>query len=171
MERRKNFLGSKEFAPKEFKRIVEPFCGGSAVALHYGDICVLNDINKAVINLYRQIGSDNYPTIQRRIDEIKTYDHDELEKVFYSSRDIINDPDDYSDLEYAIAYIVVRQLCFSGMERYNSEGKFNVPFGHYKKMSCNHLLTIITSLLRKQRYSIQMQLTLLMSVLKMIGYF
>ena len=23
------------------------------------------------------------------------------------------------------------------MERYNSEGKFNVPFGHYKKMSCN----------------------------------
>ena len=125
----------KEFAPKEFKRIVEPFCGGSAVALHYGDTCVLNDINKAVINLYRQIGSDNYPTIQRRIDEIKTYDHDELEKVFYSSRDIINDPDDYSDLEYAIAYIVVRQLCFSGMERYNSEGKFNVPFGHYKKMS------------------------------------
>ena len=74
----------KDFAPKEFKRIVEPFCGGSAVALHYGDTCVLNDINKAVINLYRQIGSDNYPTIQRRIDEIKTYDHDELEKVFYS---------------------------------------------------------------------------------------
>ena len=59
---------------------------------------MLNDINKAVINLYRQIGSDNYPTIQRRIDEIKTYNHDELEKVFYSSRDIINDPDDYSDL-------------------------------------------------------------------------
>ena len=24
----------KEFAPKEFKRIIEPFCGGSAVALH-----------------------------------------------------------------------------------------------------------------------------------------
>ena len=82
-----------------------------------------------------EIGSDNYPTIQKTIDEIKTYNHDKLEEVFYSSRDIINDPDEYSDLEYAIAYIVVRQLCFSGMERYNSEGKFNVPFGHYKKMS------------------------------------
>ena len=127
----------KEFAPKEFKRIVEPFCGGSAVALHYGDTCILNDINKAVINLYRQIGSDSYPTIQRRIDQIKTFDHDMLENIYYSSRDIINDPEKYTCTHYAIAYIVVRQLCFSGMERYNSEGKFNVPFGHYKKMSCN----------------------------------
>ena len=23
------------------------------------------------------------------------------------------------------------------MERYNAKGEFNVPFGHYKKMSCN----------------------------------
>ena len=35
----------KQLAPKTFDRIVEPFCGGSAVALHYGDNCVLNDIN------------------------------------------------------------------------------------------------------------------------------
>ena len=160
----------KEFAPTDFKRIVEPFCGGSAVSLHYGDTCILNDVNKAVINLYREIGSDNYPTIQKTIDEIKTYDHDKLEEIFYSSRDIINDPDSYSDLEYAIAYIVVRQLCFSGMERYNSEGKFNVPFGHYKKMSCNLSQTTITFLIRKQQYTTGMRLILLMSVLKMIGY-
>ena len=127
----------KEIAPKIIRRVVEPFCGGSAVSLHYGDTCVLNDINKAVINLYREIGGDNYPTIQRRIDEIKTYGHDELSEVYYSSRDIINDPDRHSNVDRAIAYIVMRQLCFSGMERYNSEGKFNVPFGHYKKMSCN----------------------------------
>ena len=127
----------KQLAPKTFDRIVEPFCGGGAVALHYGDTCVLNDINEAVINLYREIGSDNYPIIQRRIDEIKTFDHDMLEDVYYTSRDIINNPKNHSTTDYAIAYIVVRQLCFSGMERYNSEGKFNVPFGHYKKMSCN----------------------------------
>ena len=127
----------KEIAPKTIHRVVEPFCGGSAVSLHYGDTCVLNDINKAVINLYREVGGDNYPTIQRRIDEIKTYGHDELSEVYYSSRDIINDPDSHSNVDRAIAYIVMRQLCFSGMERYNSEGKFNVPFGHYKKMSCN----------------------------------
>ena len=103
----------KDFAPKEFKRIVEPFCGGSAVALHYGDTCILNDINKAVINLYREIGSDNYPTIQRRIDEIKTYGHDELSEVYYSSRDIINDPDSHSNVDRAIAYIVMSCLLYT----------------------------------------------------------
>ena len=55
----------KEIAPKTIHRVVEPFCGGSAVSLHYGDTCVLNDINKAVINLYREVGGDNYLTIQR----------------------------------------------------------------------------------------------------------
>ena len=101
----------KEIAPKTILG-GEPFCGGSAVSLHYGDTCVLNDINKAVINLYREAGGDNYSTIQRRIDEIKTYGHDELSEVYYSSRDIINDPDSHSNVDRAIAYIVMRQLCF-----------------------------------------------------------
>ena len=126
----------KQLAPS-YKRIVEPFCGGAAVSLNYGDVCVLNDINKLVINLYNVIGSDEYFILQNRINEIKCYEHDELSKVYYSSRDIINSPEKHTTIEQAVAYIVVRQLCFSGMERYNSEGKFNVPFGHYKKMACN----------------------------------
>ena len=65
----------------------------------------------------------------------------------------------------------MRQLCFSGMERYNSEGKFNVPFGHYKKMSCNLSPDHHNFFTKKATISIQMQLILLMSVLKMIGYF
>ena len=126
----------KQLAPS-YKRIVEPFCGGAAVSLNYGDICVLNDINKLVINLYRVIGSEEYTSLQNRINEIKCYEHDELSKVYYSSRDIINSLEKHTNIEQAIAYIVVRQLCFSGMERYSSKGKFNVPFGHYKKMACN----------------------------------
>ena len=126
----------KQLAPS-YKRIVEPFCGGAAVSLNYGDVCVLNDINKLVINLYNVIGSDEYFILQNRINEIKCYEHDELSKVYYSSRDIINSPEKHTTIEQAVAYIVVRQLCFSGMERYNSEGKFNVPFGNYQRMSCN----------------------------------
>ena len=61
---------------------------------------------RQLLTFIRQIGSDNYPTIQRRIDEIKTYDHDELEKVFYSSRDIINDPDSYSDLSMRLRILL-----------------------------------------------------------------
>ena len=126
----------KQLAP-QFERIVEPFCGGSSVSLYYEDYCLLNDINESVINLYKVISSDDYYALQNRINEIKSYEHDELSKVYYSSRDIINSPNSYTQLEWAIAYIVVRQLCFSGMERYNKNGQFNVPYGHYKKMSCN----------------------------------
>ena len=126
----------KQLAP-HFKRIVEPFCGGAAVSLSYKDYCLLNDLNGAVINLYGVIGSDEFKELYQRINEIKCYEHDELSALYYSSRDIINSSDKGTPLEWAIAYIVVRQLCFSGMERYNSDGEFNVPYGHYSKMSCS----------------------------------
>lgn len=127
----------KQLAPEQFYRIVEPFCGGAAVSFKYGYSCILNDVNPAVINLYRVIASKDYATLQNRIDTIKSYDHDALEKAYYTARNVINHPGDYSRLVYAISYIIVRQLCFSGMERYNAAGQFNVPFGHYKKLSCN----------------------------------
>ena len=123
--------------PTNYSRIVEPFCGGAAVSLHYGDYCVLNDINPMVINLYKVIQSSEYVDLQNRINELKTYDHDALQDAYYSARDVINKPEQFTPLIKAISYIVVRQLCFSGMERYNANGEFNVPFGHYKKMSCN----------------------------------
>jgi DNA adenine methylase len=65
-------------------------------------------------------------------------EHDDLQIEFYAAREVINQSWDCVDpLQRALAYIIVRQLCFSGMERYNAKGEFNVPFGHYKKFSCN----------------------------------
>ena len=71
------------------------------------------------------------------MNEIKTYKHDALSKEYYAARNVINNPEDYTSVTKAISYILVRQLCVSGMERYNANGEFNVPFAHYKKMSCN----------------------------------
>lgn len=68
--------------------------------------------------------------------ELKEEEHDVLEATYYVARDYINQSKNY-DLDRAFYYIVLRQLCFSGMERYNSSGEFNVPFGHYKNFSCN----------------------------------
>lgn len=129
----------KELAPCQFDRIIEPFCGGAAVSFHYNYPSILNDINKDVINLYEVIANPElYPDLQLKIDLIKGLSHDDLQTEYYSAREAINQPWDCSDkLQRAISYIVVRQLCFSGMERYNSKGEFNVPFGHYKRFSCN----------------------------------
>ena len=127
----------KELMPKDFDRIVEPFCGGAAVTFGMETNGILNDTNKMVTNLYREIANyEHYREIQSVVDWLKKQDHDTLEKQFYHSRDVINGSND-DQLIQAVSYIIVRQLCFSGMERYNAKGEFNVPFGHYKKFSCN----------------------------------
>lgn len=127
----------REIMPSSYNRIIEPFCGGAAVSFHFGMSAVLADINWQVINLYKLVASSLYPDLQKFVDQVKTFDHDQLEKLYYRSRDIINNSNSFNQFENASAYIVVRQLCFSGMERYSSKGLFNVPFGHYKSFACN----------------------------------
>ena len=41
---------------------------------------------------------NEYSILQNRINEIKCYEHDELSKVYYSSRDIINSPEKYNNI-------------------------------------------------------------------------
>ena len=127
----------KQMLPRKFDRVVEPFCGGAAVSFGLQTPAILNDINPMVINLYKVLQSSDYAHVLNHINVIKTYEHDALQEAFYAARDVINNPEKFTPLIQAVSYIIVRQLCFSGMERYNANGKFNVPFGHYKKMSCN----------------------------------
>ena len=127
----------KEMLPPNFSRVVEPFCGGAAVSFGMQTPALLSDINPMVINLYKVLQSEDYAYVLNRVNEIKTYEHDALQDEYYAARNVINNPEDHTPVTKAISYIVLRQLCFSGMERYNAKGEFNVPFGHYKKLSCN----------------------------------
>jgi DNA adenine methylase len=129
----------KEMLPSQFERVVEPFCGGAAVSFGLRYPALLSDINRDVINLYSVIANEElYPQLQVKVEYIKTLDHDDLQKEYYAAREAIIQPWDCVDeLQRALSYIIVRQLCFSGMERYNAKGEFNVPFGHYKKFACN----------------------------------
>lgn len=127
----------KSLLPKKFNRVVEPFCGGAAVSFALNKPSLLGDLNSEVINLYTTISDEqNYETVQSSVNELKNLSHDDLETKYYEARDIINS-NTVNPVLRSISYITVRQLCFSGMERYNKHGLFNVPFGHYKKFSCN----------------------------------
>ena len=119
----------------EYTRMVEPFAGGAAVAFNQEKDMWLNDINTSLINLYRVVAGDMYYDLQSAIAPLYSMEHDDLSREFYEARDVINNTCVDSVL-WAKSYIVVRQLCYSGMERYNSSGAFNVPFGHYKKFAC-----------------------------------
>ena len=127
----------KQLLPDQFERVLEPFCGGAAVSFALNRTSVLNDINATLMNMYAQVKDPiMFQEVFSHVCYLKTLDHDALEKEYYESRDYINDGE-RDPYKWAVSYITVRQLCFSGMERYNSNGKFNVPFGHYKKFSCN----------------------------------
>ncbi len=129
----------KQLLPQRFSRVVEPFCGGAAVSYELSYPTLLSDINRDVINLYSVVADENlYPKLQHRINEIKTLEHDDLEREYYAARAMINQLwNSCNSYDRSLSYIIVRQLCFSGMERYNAKGEFNVPFGHYQKFSCN----------------------------------
>jgi len=129
----------KQLLPNQFTRVIEPFCGGAAVSFGLGYNSLMSDINRDVINLYSVVANESlYPNLQVRVNELKTLEHDDLEREFYAARDVINSSWESSNTyTRALSYIILRQLCFSGMERYNAKGEFNVPFGHYKKFSCN----------------------------------
>ena len=123
--------------PQNYDTVLEPFAGGAAVSFALGHRCILNDMNDALINMYRQVSHPNtFHEVFSHVNWLKTLEHDDLSVEYYKARDYINGRHD-NPYTWATSYITVRQLCFSGMERYNKAGKFNVPFGHYKKFSCN----------------------------------
>ena len=127
----------KKLLPQSYDTVLEPFAGGAAVSFALGHRCILNDMNDALINMYRQVSHpQSFHEVFSHVNWLKTLEHDDLSVEYYKARDYINGT--HADPHtWAISYITVRQLCFSGMERYNKSGQFNVPYGHYKKFSCN----------------------------------
>ena len=47
----------KSLLPRKYDTVLEPFCGGAAVSFALADRCILNDMNDALINMYRQVSS------------------------------------------------------------------------------------------------------------------
>ena len=126
-----------KFFPKETKRIIEPFCGSCAVSFNFGLPAIVSDINDNVINLLEVVKDKNlYDQLivkinHTNIDDKKTEKNNlHLEKLYYDQRDNYFLTKD--KVEKAYRYLVLRQLCFSGMTRINqSTGNSNVPYGWY----------------------------------------
>jgi len=121
----------------QFDRVVEPFMGGGAFSFNQEKPALVSDIRTNNMDVYRAVKDEiQFKLLLEKVEELKLVtDIEELEKHFYYWRD-----DKYQNCnalwEKAMRWIVIRQLCFSGMDRVNSKsGKFNVPFGWYKKFT------------------------------------
>ena len=112
----------------QHRRYVEPFCGGLAVALGLQpESALLNDINPHLINFYRQVRRGLLLGIDARHNR----------KLFYAHRSRFNQLTANGRArtkEAAQLFYYLNRTCFNGLCRFNRDGKFNVPFGQYKKI-------------------------------------
>lgn len=111
------------------RRLVEPFCGGLAVAMGLRpDRALLNDINLHAINFYRWLQKG-------LLISQKTYNDEDF---YYRSRELFNkliSSGKEKSHEAAALFYYLNRTGYNGLCRFNQQGQFNVPFGRYKTIN------------------------------------
>jgi DNA adenine methylase len=113
-----------EFRPGRFARYHEPFLGGGAFFFRLQpERALLSDVNAELINCYETVRDKP----KQLLTALKKHTYDE--EHFYQVRD--SSPK--GSVPRAARTIFLNKTAFNGLYRVNSQGKFNVPFGRYKK--------------------------------------
>ena len=114
--------------PHRKRRLVEPFCGGLAVALGLQPRrALLNDTNPHLISFYRWLQRGFRIEIDLRNDET----------LYYAHRRRFNElirAGEGESREAASLFYYLNRTGYNGLCRFNSRGEFNVPFGQYTRI-------------------------------------
>jgi DNA adenine methylase len=111
------------------RRLVEPFCGGLAVALGLRPSRAwLNDINPHLVNFYRWLKRGLEVEVAMRNDEALFYRHRER------FNRLVTDGGGES-AEAAALFYYLNRTGYNGLCRFNRKGEFNVPFGRYSRIN------------------------------------
>ena len=112
--------------PENFNRYIEPFIGGGALyfALKPGK-AIISDSNPELMNVYNVTAHH----VEELIESLSSLKVDK--DSFYEIRG--RDTSEMSNIEKAARTIYLNRTCFNGLYRVNKQGRFNVPFGEYKK--------------------------------------
>ena len=128
---------------------IEPFLGGGAMFFFLKRNFTLKksflfDNNKELIVGYNTIKNSPNELIER-LSSFETSYHkkseEKREEFFYEVRECYNNQmddfnyDNYNSewIERTVYLIFLNKTCFNGLFRTNKKGKFNVPFGTYKR--------------------------------------
>lgn len=111
------------------RRLVEPFCGGLAVALGVvPERALLNDRNPHLIHFYSWLKRGLKISIRMENDE----------KMFYTHRERFNQllrDGEAAGEEAAALFYYLNRTGYNGLCRFNRSGEFNVPFGDYRRIN------------------------------------
>lgn len=119
--------------PAKMRTYYEPFMGGGAVFFALANQgrfqdAMLGDRNPALVEAYRVVRNQ----VEDLIEALQIHaNHGKDEDYFYEMRG--KEPEKMSRVERVARLIFLNKTCFNGLYRVNRKGRFNVPFGRYKK--------------------------------------
>lgn len=142
----------KERMPEQYNNYFEPFVGGGAVTFELLPAnAMINDINKALINTYKQIRNvpEAFLKAVKKLDEEMLGKRTEVlgKEYYYSLREHYNDKlmkAEY-DVELAALFVFINKHCFNGLYRVNGKGLFNVPYNNSRRASVDEKAIMETS--------------------------
>ena len=119
----------KYWDSERHRRLVEPFCGGLAVALGLSPAqALLNDINPHLINFYKQLKKGLVSHLRQ----------ENKSALFYSHRQGFNQllkEGKSNTPQAAMLFYYLNRTGYNGLCRFNRSGGFNVPFGSYRNIN------------------------------------
>lgn len=121
--KRMNLYPPDRFDPQK-GRYFEPFVGGGAVFFDLQpEKSTLSDLNRELVITYNVIKKN----VGKLISSLQKHKTDK--EYFLKVR--AQDSSKLDDISVASRFIFLNRMCFNGLYRVNSKGKFNVPFGRY----------------------------------------
>ncbi len=127
----------RERMPEKYNKYYEPFVGGGAVMFELLPAeAIINDVNKALINSYKQICNEPNAFI-REVNYLDCEMWEDGKEYYYSLRERYNDKlmREEFDIELAALFVFINKHCFNGLYRVNGKGLFNVPYNNSRRKS------------------------------------
>jgi DNA adenine methylase len=116
------------WAAHAHRRLVEPFCGGLAVALGLRPArALLNDANPHLINFYRWLRRGLVIDLPLENDRAAFYAHRQRFNALIAAGRA-------RSREAASLFYYLNRTGYNGLCRFNRAGAFNVPFGRYARI-------------------------------------
>lgn len=122
--------------PEKWDHYYEPFAGGLALLVELFDTgqmgkSIVSDVNPELINLYLVVKKSPLELLET----IENLHFRNDEAYYYKARERFNDiaGGKSNKIERAALFLYFNRHSYNGLWRVNSNGRFNVPFGRYRR--------------------------------------